>query len=77
LAPELISDKPYDDKIDNWAVGVLTYELLTGVSPFSPVGSSDKNAIYRNISNLELRFNKTYDECVNPMAKEFITLILK
>ena len=36
LAPELVTHKPYDDKIDNWAVGILTYELLTGASPFAP-----------------------------------------
>lgn len=35
LAPELVTSTPYDDKIDNWAVGILTYELLTGASPFA------------------------------------------
>jgi serine/threonine protein kinase len=54
LAPELINEKPYDDKIDNWAIGVLTYELLTGISPFSPSCSNNKNEIYRNIKNLDL-----------------------
>lgn len=35
LAPEIVKHLPYDDKIDNWAVGILTYELLTGASPFN------------------------------------------
>jgi len=30
VAPELIYQEPYDDKIDIWAVGILTYELITG-----------------------------------------------
>ena len=38
LAPELAKKGKlsYDDKIDNWAVGILMYELLTGASPFAP-----------------------------------------
>ena len=30
VAPELVYQEPYDDKIDHWAVGILTFELLTG-----------------------------------------------
>ena len=41
LAPELLTKTPYDDKIDNWAVGILTYELLTGASPFDPNSNND------------------------------------
>ena len=35
VAPELVKNSPYDDKIDAWAVGILTYELLTGKAPFT------------------------------------------
>lgn len=30
VAPELVQKTPYDEMIDVWAVGILTYELLTG-----------------------------------------------
>ena len=74
LAPELVCNKPYDDKIDNWAVGILTYELLTGASPFAPIsGSNDQNDIYRNIQNIDLCYNKNYEEIVSSEAKDFIT----
>lgn len=63
LAPELVQSEPvpYDQKIDNWAVGILTYELLTGQSPFDPQtqnqtgGSRNQNEIYRNIRNVDLQ----------------------
>ena len=34
LAPELVSQQEYDNAIDIWAIGVLTYEILTEKSPF-------------------------------------------
>jgi serine/threonine protein kinase len=41
LAPELIKKVPYDYKVDNWCIGILTFELLTGASPFN--GPSNPN----------------------------------
>lgn len=34
MAPELVRDLPYDESVDLWAVGVLTFELLHGYTPF-------------------------------------------
>lgn len=34
ISPEQLNNDFYDDKIDVWSVGILTYELLTGKAPF-------------------------------------------
>lgn len=34
LSPEIAEGKNYDLKSDNWAIGILTYELLVGCTPF-------------------------------------------
>jgi len=34
LSPEIVRGEAYDEKIDIWAVGVMTYELITGSIPF-------------------------------------------
>lgn len=72
VAPELIYQEPYDDKIDVWAVGILTYELLTGSAPFT---GKDEKITYSNITNLDLQENKIY-ETISEEAKDFITSIL-
>lgn len=34
LSPELVRSERYNDKADVWAIGVLIYNLVTGVTPF-------------------------------------------
>ncbi len=34
LSPEQLRNEEYDDKVDVWEIGILTYELLYKVSPF-------------------------------------------
>ena len=69
VAPELIDQEPYDDKIDIWAVGILSYELLTGSAPFT---GQTENDTYSNIQNLDLQANQVYKERVSPQAKDFV-----
>jgi serine/threonine protein kinase len=35
LAPEMVLKQGHDEKLDVWAVGVLFYELIYGITPFS------------------------------------------
>jgi serine/threonine protein kinase len=37
MAPELFADAPYDLKVDVYAFGMLTYEILSPVAPFQDV----------------------------------------
>jgi serine/threonine protein kinase len=34
MAPEIVFNKPYDYRIDIWAMGILLYELNHGCAPF-------------------------------------------
>lgn len=34
MAPEMLFGTSYDYKVDNWALGVLLYELVHGHAPF-------------------------------------------
>jgi serine/threonine protein kinase len=52
VAPELVYSEPYDEKVDLWAVGILTFELLLGHAPFT---GQNENATYSNITNLDLQ----------------------
>lgn len=46
LPPEMVEGKDHSEKVDLWALGVLTYEFLIGVPPFEDLngynGASDK-----------------------------------
>jgi serine/threonine protein kinase len=35
LCPEMIKNRPYDNSIDIWSLGILTYELACGRAPFT------------------------------------------
>jgi serine/threonine protein kinase len=39
LAPELVRGKGHNKAVDNWALGVLIYEMVSGFSPFAGAGA--------------------------------------
>ena len=34
ISPEILRGEPYDEKVDQWALGILSYEMMTGSIPF-------------------------------------------
>ena len=34
MAPELVNRQPYNEKVDVWSLGIITYQLLVGKTPF-------------------------------------------
>jgi serine/threonine protein kinase len=42
MAPEMLKNKPYTKKLDNWCLGVLLFELLHGYPPFNGRTESEK-----------------------------------
>ncbi|KAG6917443.1 Serine/threonine-protein kinase ark1 [Tephrocybe rancida] len=42
LPPEMIKGKPHDEKVDHWALGVLTYEFVAGAAPFEASSTTAK-----------------------------------
>lgn len=47
VAPEVINRKPYDQKVDMWSIGVTTYLLLCGDTPFN---GKNRQQLFRRIS---------------------------
>lgn len=34
IAPEIVSERPYDHKVDVWSLGIILFELAVGRPPF-------------------------------------------
>ncbi|EDO16991.1 hypothetical protein Kpol_1065p3 [Vanderwaltozyma polyspora DSM 70294] len=70
LSPELISSREYDENVDVWALGILTYELVVGAPPFE---EDTKEQTYKRIAKSDLKFPPN----VSSEARDLITNLLK
>ena len=73
VSPEVLNYEPLTLATDCWAVGVLTYVLLSGLSPF---GGECKQETFLNISQRALTFPQNYFESVSSLAIDFIEKLL-
>lgn len=71
LAPELLLGQGYNKTVDWWTLGVLLYEMLTGLPPFY---DENTNEMYRKILGEPLHFPGP--EVVPPAAKDLLTKLL-
>lgn len=70
LPPEMIMGDGHDESCDMWCIGVLTFEMTTGQSPF---GSNSKDTTCRLILNVNLRFPSDID----PDARDLVSALCR
>ncbi|CAM4635322.1 serine/threonine-protein kinase 17A-like [Lepidochelys kempii] len=73
VAPEVLSYEPISTATDMWSVGVLTYVMLTGESPF--LGDT-KQETFLNISQVNVQFPPDVFQGISAQAIDFIRSLL-
>ncbi|XP_068455168.1 death-associated protein kinase 2 [Clinocottus analis] len=73
IAPEVINSEPLSTAADMWSIAVVTYILLSGLSPFQ--GETDEETL-RNINLMNYTFPAEYFSMTSSMAKDFIQKLL-
>ncbi|XP_069854207.1 serine/threonine-protein kinase 17A [Dipodomys merriami] len=73
VAPEILSYDPISLATDMWSIGVLTYVMLTGISPFL---GDDKQETFLNISQMNLSYSEEEFDGVSESAIDFIKKLL-
>ncbi|XP_015684990.1 myosin light chain kinase 2, skeletal/cardiac muscle-like, partial [Protobothrops mucrosquamatus] len=75
LPPEVVSYEPVSYSSDMWSMGVITYMLLSGLSPF--MGDNDPETL-NNVLLSEWYFDEEAFEGISDEAKDFVSnLIIK
>uniref|UniRef100_A0A3Q3JGT3 Serine/threonine-protein kinase 17A n=1 Tax=Monopterus albus TaxID=43700 RepID=A0A3Q3JGT3_MONAL len=74
VAPEILNYEPISTATDMWSIGVLTYVMLTGISPF--VGE-DKQETFLNISQLNVNYDQEELQQLDQAALPFIQMLLR
>ncbi|BGP18339.1 Serine/threonine-protein kinase [Rhodosporidiobolus nylandii] len=74
LAPELILGQGYTRTVDWWTLGVLLYEMLSGLPPFY---EEEHQKMYRRIVSEPLSFPRSTQQLIRPSARDLLTGLLE
>ncbi|XP_006004315.1 serine/threonine kinase 17a like [Latimeria chalumnae] len=73
VAPEILNYEPISTATDMWSIGVLTYVMLTGESPFL---GDNKQETFLNISKVDVSYSQDVFEGISESAVEFVKSLL-
>lgn len=74
-APEILKGKKYSKPVDLWSIGVITYILLSGYSPF--YYCQDTNQLIDAIIHGRYYFEDKYWHNISSYGKDFIKTLLQ
>uniref|UniRef100_A0A665W7S8 non-specific serine/threonine protein kinase n=1 Tax=Echeneis naucrates TaxID=173247 RepID=A0A665W7S8_ECHNA len=74
VAPEIVNYEPLGLEADMWSIGVITYILLSGASPF--LGDTKQETL-GNISAMNYEFDEELFSNTSELAKSFIKQLLE
>ena len=70
MAPEILQGYGYDKGVDWWALGVLIYEIFSGILPFQ---DDDSKNVFERICEGHLQFHINFE----PVVKDLICYLLE
>ncbi|XP_063305488.1 death-associated protein kinase 2 isoform X2 [Pelobates fuscus] len=73
VAPEIVNYEPLGLAADMWSIGVITYILLSGASPFL---GENKQETLSNITAVNYEFDEEFFSHTSDLAKDFISKLL-
>ncbi|NXN86535.1 DAPK3 kinase, partial [Bombycilla garrulus] len=73
VAPEIVNYEPLGLAADMWSIGVITYILLSGASPF--LGETKQETL-ANITAVNYNFDEEFFSNTSDLAKDFIQKLL-
>jgi protein kinase X len=69
LAPEILLQKGHGKPVDWWCLGILLYEMLVGIDPFS---DDEPMAVYQNILRGKIKFPSNFDKDAKSLVKHLL-----
>lgn len=73
-APEILSKKGHGKAVDLWSLGIITYTMLCGYTPFR---SDDPKVLAEETQRGKIEFHDRYWKNVSAEAKDFVKACLK
>jgi calcium/calmodulin-dependent protein kinase I len=74
VAPEILLCKPYNNSVDIWSVGIITYILLCGFTPFF---AETHKELFDMILHSPFEFPSPEWDDISEEAKDFVSHLLE